>query len=252
LPDKPEQSRLLVPFGTKDWATNRIIVSKNVAGELVFECPVSHAILDIKTQQALRLNSDWYSYSERPPIGELKTAEARFNFIKNHMPIYCDIWDKSQKLFLNHYFNFILQHADKNQYILKNKLKGLNSLYSYQDWLMSAYLPLPQSIIYLPQDPQNQAYENKEMFRVPLLFWTGQRAIILFFIGSDTPSPRLTNMQTKLTVNGYNVYKIEQKRLIVGDDTWMEEFLMEHFGHFWEAEVLPSGPFKPKIADPIN
>ena len=166
------------------------------------------------------------------------------------MSIYCDIWDKFQQIFLSKYFNFTLQHVENNKNNLKNRLAGMESLYSYQDWLMSAFLPLPQSIIYLPEDPSDLSYSDADMVRVSLLFWTGHKAIILFFVGSDTPSPRIVNISAKLREGGYTVFDIAQKELIVENSAWLQEFFNTHFGIFWEDETLPSGPFKPEIADP--
>ena len=247
---KPLQSRLLVPFGTKDWSVERVSISTDQAGELVFECPVSHVILDFNKATALRLNSDWYRLYERPSDIALQTAENRYSFIMEHMSIYCDIWDKFQQIFLSKYFKFICQHIENNKLNLKNKLMGMRSLYSYQDWLMSAYLPLPQSIIYLPDDPRDLSYSEADIVRVPLLFWTGHKAIVLFFVGSDTPSPRLVNISAKLREGGYTVFDIAQKELAVENSAWLQEFFQTHFGNFWEDETLPSGPFKPEIADP--
>lgn len=251
MTDLANRSRLLVPFGTKDWATDRVEISTDNKGEPVFKCAVSHVVLDVEGQKALRLNSDWYKLFDRPPISDLQTPMDRFNFVANHMAIYCDVWDKFQKIFLDKYFDFVARHVEDHSADLKDKLAGMGSLYSYLDWLLSAYLPLPQPIIYVPENSADNTYANDDMIRLPLMFWTGTDALALFFVGNDTPSSRQATIQTKLREGGYTVLEIAQKNLLDEDQSWMEEFLLAKFGNFWEAEVIPSGPFKPEISDPI-
>ncbi len=248
----PFQSRLLVPFGTKDWAVDRVSISTDEQGGPLFDCSVSHVVLEIKEQKALRLNSDWYRLYERPPVNELLTPLDRFRFIADHMPIYCDVWDKFQQIFLTKYFEFVARHVADNEAVLSDKLAGMSTLFSYEDWLLSAYLPLPQPIVYVPENPANETYADADMIRLPLLFWTGNEALILFFIGADTPSSRRINTREKLRAGGYTVLEIAQKNLMAEDQTWMDEFLLARFGNFWQSETLPSGPFKPAISDPLH
>ena len=250
LTDQLQHARLLVPFGTKDWSPDRVVISKDAKGEPVFKTPVSHVVLEIKKRQALRLNSDWYHLYERPAANTLLTASDRFQFVVGHMPMYCDVWDKFQQLFLSKYFTFIEQHVEENRPTLEQKLAGIKSLYSYQDWLLSAYLPVPQAIVYVPKDSSTETYADQDMLRVPLLFWTGEEALVLFFTGNDTPSPRRMSAQKKLHDKGYRILEVPQQDLIAEDQTGIETLLRTNFSTFWDAEILPSGTFRPEINDP--
>ncbi len=246
----PFQSRLLVPFGTKDWSADRVSISTDEKGQLVFDCPVSHVVLDIKGQKALRLNSNWYRLFERPPANEIQTSEDTFKFITEHMRIYCDVWDKFQQIFLSKYFTFVAQHVADHETELKDRLGEMGTLFCYQDWLLSAYLPLPQPIVYAPRNSDDNSYADADMIRLPLMFWTGTEAIVLFFVGSDSPSSRMSKTQERLRNGGYKVLEIAQRDLLANDQSWVQNFLLTTFAKFWEAEVIPSGPFKPAIVDP--
>lgn len=251
MTDQPKQSRLLVPFGTKDWSPDRVVISENQAGQLLFDCPVTHVVLDIAAKRPLRLNSDWYRLFLRPPMREMTTALDQFTFIKEHMPGYCDVWDKFQQIFLTLYFDFVASQIELLKPDLEQKLAGMSSLFSYQDWLLSAFLPLPQPLVYIPGDPGDNTYANEDMVRLPLMFWTGEQAIVVFFTGNDTRSTIIANTQDRLQKNGYTILEIDKIELADGDVSMMGRILPEVFQKFWQSEVLPSGPFKPEFGDPI-
>ena len=213
LAKRPLQSQLLVPFGSKNWSPERATITTDEGGHLSFDCTVSHVVLDIAGEKGLRLNSKWYRLFNQPPMGELQTSRDQFDFIRGHLPVYCDVWGKHQQMFLIRYFDFIVHKINASQPILEEKLSLVSSLYNFQDWLLSAFLPLPQALVYVPDNPDDQTYADADMIRVPLLFWTGREAFVIFFVGSDTRSPRLTNTQKKLSGAGFTFLKMDQAAL---------------------------------------
>ena len=251
LIDQPRQSRLLVPFGSKDWSPDRVSISEDTSGQLEFDCPVTHVVLDIAAKTPLRLNSDWYRLFNRPPMRELTSAKAQFNFIKEHMPGYCDVWGKFQQIFLTLYFDFVVSQIEAHKPELEQKLADMSSLFSYQDWLLSAFMPLPQPLLYVPDDPADYSYADEDMIRLPLMFWTGDQAIIVFFRGNETRSAKIINLQERLRENGFVILEIDQQKLTNCEVSVIREILPGEFHKFWQSEVLPSGPFKPEFGDPV-
>ena len=142
-------------------------------------------------------------------------------------------------MFVESYFDFIRHSLDREQVNLTEDLAPYNGLYNYKDWSFSALRPLPRAHL---------ETETKTFIAMDFIFWTGKTLIAIDIIDFQTPTrARLTELET-LIKNDVVVISVESTKLTRDRDTYLKLILPKPFHQFWDDEVLPQSPFKPKIS----
>ena len=228
---------LIIPFGTSDPERVELIGSQRESegGSL----SANLFKLNTAATPTLRLHHGPYDFRASPGPGTLSDAHTRLTVLQNYSHALCDLWRKTQHVFVEAYFDFIRHSLDKEQIDLTEALAPYNGIYTYKDWSFSALRPLPRA--HLPT-------ETKTFIAMDFIFWTGKTLIAIDIIDFQTPTKaRRTELET-LIRNDIVIISVESAKLIRDRDTYLKLIFPSPFHQFWDNEVLPQSPFKPKIS----
>ena len=166
------------------------------------------------SDQPLRLNSEPVPADVMPPnVGD---HAARVAAAQEWLNAQCGDYAPLRRQFIAAYFRFIAEQIDAHRAELIEYLKPYDGLYAPDDFFWSALRPLPRGWVpigdrYLPAD---------------VVFWDGTQAIAIQVSEHDT------DKQRALLAAGIKVSGGEP------------DMLPEQFHAFWNAQRLPSSPFR--------
>ena len=233
--------RTLVVFGH---GGNPETIFKNVnlpTRDFSYELSGNYALLH-PSSPGLRFNSSGWITIAPQKILNVSSTEDLFLICKDRIINRTNQFSGHIRLFLQRYFQFL--HSQL--YTFQNELepeKNEEEIFSYKDWIFSAWLPLPQANILLPPDYKG----NEPCFaEVDLAFWIDGRLIVVMI---DNAVTLIASQKKKLD---YLVEKHPSLTVISlpGDKLEEEEIstnvLPEPFTQFWRKVPLPRGPCIPE------
>lgn len=235
---------ILIPYGFAEWDSRKITLSNSGGQKPEIICNSSHVLLDRKLSTALRLNNHQYNLRGQVSIDSITETDAQIDYLREHLNLFCGVWEKSQKRFLDCYFDFIIQHVEGNKEDLEKKLTKFGKLYHYRHWLFSALLPLPQAHINISTTWDETSYTDDSMQLVDFCFWTGEKIIAIVL--TDDGNTSYNQQQRYQTLRDAEVVVLElaKKSLRKADTNILEKFLPTPFQYFWDTEKVPSGAVK--------
>ena len=228
---------LIIPFGAAQVDPNRVAITHDSEGEVLVQCPTPYVRIQPARQASLRLNDAQYVFPEAPDLRTMSDATVQLNFLRHHLQIYCDLWRKSQKIFLEKYFEFIMAQVEDSETTLTVKLKTFGGLYDYRDWALSAPRPLPRALIHTPEGPGTYT-------PVEFAFWVAGKITVVLLAGTGTPTQADTIRRTTLERRKVEIIDISVSALQKNGVRYLSHALPDDFTHFWEGEIMPSSPFK--------
>ncbi len=214
---------MLIPYGTPNWPLDRLaeIAEGRQAGP-----PLAVA----RPGVMLRINSGALDLPQPPPT---EAAVPMAERVEAHLQRLCGGWNKAASLFVARYFAFIRHQMEMNRTELEALLAPLEGLFSIEDYLFSAPLPLP--LAFLPTTPN-------DFTPVDFAWWLGDRLVAVLL----APSP-LTPMAARRRRE-----RLESAGIAIADCTaadlndprfgWFTQALGHEGNHFWEGQVLPFAP----------
>lgn len=227
----------IIPFGTADPERVKLIGSQRESegGSLL----ANLFKLNAAETPALRLHHGPYDFRASPDPGTLSDAYTRLTVLQNYSHTLCDLWRKTQHVFVESYFDFIRHSLDKEQVDLTEDLAPYNGLYTYKDWSFSALRPLPRAHL---------ATETKNFIPMDFIFWTGKTLIAIDIVDFQTSTKARRAELKTLIRNDVVIISVESAKLTRDRDIYLKSILPTPFHQFWNDEVLPQSPFKPKIS----
>jgi hypothetical protein len=236
-----DQRTLLIPFGTGKWSDRRL----KIEDDRSFQCIAPHVVIDLTNHHPLRLNSGQYEFMEPPNHRELAGPADQMDFVLNHIKIQCDLWSKSQKLFLDRYFQFIASHVEENKAQLQKLISLFGCLYQPRDWMFSALRPLPQ--VHLLVSEMDFTYSTNDLIAADFGFWGADGGIALYLVNTSNRNAARQKRYDRLEAAGIKVIEINQDNLQPDKQQLFEDQLTDDFRTFWTGEPFPSGPFKSDV-----
>ena len=160
---------------------------------------------------------------------------------------HCDPWRRSERRFLECYFDFVARHVESNRDALTGRLEPFAGLFRYRDWVYSALMPLPRAHLHAPES--GAPFGPETLVRVDFAFWTGTAAIAIEIPGKGTRSLATDRRHDRLRRAGAVMVELADEVLEAANAAEFEAALPEDLRRFWRDRALPSGPLKPAALD---
>ena len=160
---------------------------------------------------------------------------------------HCDPWRRSERRFLECYFDFIARHVESNRDALTGRLEPFAGLFRYRDWVYSALMPLPRAHLHAPVS--GEPFGPETLVRVDFALWTGTAAIAIEIPGKGTRSPVTDQRHGRLRRAGTCIVELADEVLEPANAAKFEAALPEGLHRFWRGMALPTGPLKPAALD---
>ena len=229
---------LIIPFGTADPERVKSLGSQR---ETEIESVSTNLFrLNTSATPALRLQHGPYDFRVSRDLGTQSGAFTGITALQNYSHALCDLWRKTQHVFVEAYFDFIRFSLEKEKVSLTNDLAPYDGIYTYKDWSFSALRPLPRAHL---------ATETKTFIPMDFIFWTGKTLVAVDIIDFQTQTRARQAELERLKKNGVVVISAESAKLTKDRSVYLELILPKPFHLFWHNEVLPQSPFKPKISN---
>ena len=228
---------LIIPFGTADPERVKSIGSHREAES----GSVSTNLFRLNTSAtpALRLHHGPYDFRVSRDLGTQSDAFTSLTALQNYSHALCDLWRKTQHVFVEAYFDFIRLSLEKEQVSLTKDLAPYDGIYTYKDWSFSALRPLPRAHL---------ATTTKTFIPIDFIFWTGKTLIAVDIVDFQTQTRARQAELEALNKNGVVIISAESAKLTRDRSAYLALILPKPFHLFWYNEVLPQSPFKPEIS----
>jgi hypothetical protein len=175
-------------------------------------------------REPLRLNSEPVPADAMPlAIGD---HAARVTAAKAWLEGLCGDYAPLRRQFIVAYFRCIAAEIEAHRAELAELVEPYNGLFAPEDFLWSAPRPLPRGWV----------LTGDTLLPADIVFWDGARAIAVELSVRETEKPKA------LAAAGVSVCRIEP-----GMFGRLGEILSGMFRHFWQAQSLPSSPFRRAI-----
>ncbi len=171
------------------------------------------------------------------PLAGLRASLAR----------HCDPWRRTDRRFLECYFDFVARHVEDNRAALAQGLTRFGGLYRTRDWVYSALMPLPRAHLHAPV--ADEPFGPDTLVRVDFGFWAGTAAVAVEIPGAGTRSPAADRRHARLRRAGAAIVELAEDVLEPADAAAFEAALPEDLHLFWRGQALPAGPLKPPALD---
>jgi hypothetical protein len=187
-----------------------------------------------ETAPAIRLSSaGWIDLTPNALIG-IDTPELLFELCKEKIIARIQPFSKRIRLFVERYLDFmkaqIIEHASE-----------LNSddIFTAEDWIYSAWLPLPHAHIQLPTG----------FAELDTAFWTGEQLIGVQIeqTGSIAKSKREKLAYLEEYHPQIKIISIPRDGLSESREGFPSDLFGEDFSCFWKGLALPQGPSPSKV-----
>jgi hypothetical protein len=189
--------------------------------------PRSMALDDVRLRCAvvddepLRFNSEPVPPEVMPLV--IGDHAARVAAAQQWLEGLCGDYAPLRRRFVEAYFGFIAGHLAAHRFELAERLRRYDGLYAPEDFLWSAWRPLPRGWVPL----------RGQLLPADFVFWDGRQIIAVEVAARDTERERA------LRASGIVVCRIAPAALGRLDETLPNSFL-----RFWEGQVLPSSAFR--------
>jgi hypothetical protein len=226
---------IVIPFGTDAVAPEQLSLTETADG-IAVDCRLPHVIIERAAARPLRLNSGGLEFGEPPPLPQMPEVADQLAYLLTHFQLYCTVWDKHPRRFLDSYFAFIHRQVLECRPELTQTLAPFGDLYRFEQWAFSALRPLPRAHL-------GTAEDTAAMIRVDIAFWTGAEIVAIDLLGSETRGNSHARRREDLARIGVRLIEIHHEILAEARSSDFAALLPTIFHRFWETEPLPSGPF---------
>lgn len=241
--ERSQDRPVIIPFGTDTVTSNQVTLTETADG-VQFACRLPHVIIDPADRLPLRLNSGGLEFGDPPPVSQMPEISDQLAYLLTHFQLYCTVWDKFPRAFLDRYFAFIHDQVTACREELEQSLSRFGDLYRFEEWAFSALRPLPRAHLWAPENSGIPDFDVAHLLRVDLAFWTGMNIIAIDIIGTETRGEKHAARKNRLTGNGVTLIEIPHDILAEDRKRDFAAGLPPAFHRFWESEALPAGPFK--------
>jgi len=192
-----------------------------------------------ETAPAIRLSSaGWIDLTPNALVG-IDTPELLFELCKEKIIARIQPFSKRIRLFVERYFEFM-----KAEIVEHSSELASDDIFTIEDWIYSAWLPLPHAHIQLPTG----------FAELDIAFWTGEQLIGVQVeqTGSIAKSKRekLTDLMEHHPL--VKIISIPRERLSETESNFTNDLFDETFSCFWRGLNLPQGPNpSPILANPF-
>lgn len=153
-----------------------------------------------------------------------------------------DVFAKNPRRLLDLYFDFIAARLETESVALEKLLRSLGGLFKVEDWVYSALRPLPNAVVFDPDDPETPPVAEPQ----DMVFWTGQTVLAIRLRGSGTPSAREAEASERLQATGARVVTIAAAELAAGIEIFSDSRFPPEIRSFWQGTSYPCSPFRPE------
>ena len=200
-----------------------------------------YALVTDKTP-GLRLSSSGWMLLPLDQQMMLSTIDELFLLCREKIMHGASQFSRPTRQFLESYLDAIASAVGADNKELTAEPRD-SEIYVAQDWVFSAWLPLPNAHILLPAD---YGSKTPDFAKVDIAFWQGGRIVGVVIEGSSTP---LKSQRRKLDYlcahhPSLNIVRLTSAQIQVG--TFRLEMLPLEFSRFWNGLALPLGPCPPE------
>lgn len=192
---------------------------------------------------ALRLSSSGWINITFEQRGTLACPRDLFLFCRRKILGRVSQFAKPIRQFLDAYLDFVWYQTE----IFKDELEEclLNpEVYGPQDWVFSAFLPLPNAFILLPSEFERGSPQFAE---VDIIFWLNGRIKAVVIEGMGTPIKSRQRRLDYLCENHPYLDLISVSRDGISNGRFPTDAFSVPFNHYWRGLTLPMGPAPPII-----
>ena len=229
-----------MPFGTTSWTAERMRLNALPGGGWELDCPVGFAI--VGEGRGHRLYGATRNLPAPTHLGP-DDHSGMITFLNNRARGLCDIFNKRQAEFVDHYFSFIRDHLTENAAEVDAMAANFGGLFAREHWLFAAFAPLPQAHIYV-------GGEGGERFVLaPLALWVDDGCIAIYFSSVEPTGGKTAQHQMRLRDAGVTVLELDEADHAT--PAALASALPGAAKYFWRSQPLPLGPFAPDLAEEL-
>jgi hypothetical protein len=185
----------------------------------------------------LRLNSA--GWIDLTPVGliDIISTELLYALTREKVLARISPFSKRIRLFVESYLSFIWKQIES-----LDKPNEDAEVFTHEDWVYSAWLPMPHAHILLPPDNVGSEISFAEF---DIVFWTGEKLVCVDVeqSGSILPSKRAKRKFLEASHPQVDVVSIDRE---LNADVTLNNFpghlFDKTFGCFWNGLDLPQGP----------
>jgi hypothetical protein len=242
-----DQHCLLVPFGTDRWSMKDILVSSLGPRSMTLATPFPCAAIDLRSGDALRLNNGAFAIH---PAGKPASEGSPFEVVRDAVCGHVDAWGGPAQRFLRDYFDAVSATIGRDRALIEASMPTCAGLYSAEDWLYSAPLPLPRAHLNAPASSRPHGTEE-DYVRVDVVFWNGERFVAIDAGSSSLLPRRAAERAERLRRAGIDVVSWAGAAP-AGFDAFFPRLLPRRARYFWQTRSLPTGPFRSDALDLLD
>lgn len=143
--------------------------------------------------------------------------------------------------FLEAYLDFCQDAVGAHRRVLEPDGKDL---FGHEDFVFSAWLPMPRARILLPKDADDDVPAFAE---VDVAFWDGRQITAVLIEGAQTPLKSVRRKRDYLFARHPALRVVTVPAAQVRDGVFPQDAFGEDFTAFWRGVDLPMGPMPPDI-----
>ena len=200
-----------------------------------------------ESSPALRLCSPGWINTSPASLLDIDSTALLFGFCREKIMTRISPFSRRVRLFVERYLYFMKTQTEK----YGSDLEG-DDVFSAEDWIFSAWLPMPHAHVQLPRDFGGDGPSFAEL---DIAYWTGRR---LIGIQLDQTSSMIRSRRHKLDYLAdyhprVDIISIPRDRLTENGKSFPHDLFDEAFTKFWQGLALPHGPNPPPLlANPFQ
>jgi len=192
---------------------------------------------------ALRLSSSgWIDIPFEQRI-TLTNSGDLFQYCRSRILRNVSQFAKPTRQLIDSYLDFVCARTES----CKDELEEFGpsgEVYGAEDWVFSAWLPLPHARILLPPEFQRDPPQFAE---VDIAFWHNGRVTAALIENASTPIKSKQRRLDFLCENHPLLDVVSIPRDRIADGRFPADLFPDTFGRYWEGLTLPTGPAPPII-----
>lgn len=209
----------MIPYGIDRWPSSaaNVPIARRIAGE------------------PFRLNTNRLELPPADPSSGETLARVRDIYLGR-----CAVWDRTSRELVHAYFELVRRQVADHRPRLAERLAPYAGLYAVEDWVFSAPAPLPRA--HLATDGRN----DEDRVLVDLAFVLADGVIGVVLPGSASTPKKSAERRERLRAAGVTVLEPDSAAL-AAPQIFLRENLPPAALLFWEGEVVPSSPLRPRL-----
>ncbi|WP_371347991.1 hypothetical protein [Ancylobacter sp. IITR112] len=190
----------------------------------------------VERGRILRLNDEGFALPAPSPGEPARTAQER---LADHLRRLSGGWNGQAARFIEGYLAYLRAVVAANRPRIAERLRPLAGLFTPEDVLYSAPLPLPRAWLPLAEDG------GALPCPVDMLLWHGEAAQAVLFVPSALTPGAERRRRERLAAAGIGLYLFGAAEL--ARPSAFADLLGETGGGFWRDEPLPIAPGAPPL-----